>query len=331
MQETIHREKQIERKKEEIERYQNPLFNNLSNKEFNQENFFLYKKDINDLLLFLLWEIKYLETHINKETIENKTQIEKRLTLSLKKQELLSEYCQCIKEQKNMPIPYQYLWTIAHNSQSIFSNIQNFIIIYHETTQEKKENIMKSIKKIIDVSKESIEDKINKLNTLEFAKNWFYIKKDFSPYKETEKTINNNKGEIQNKEIKINNMIANDLNIKSYKDIFWEVIENLINNAIKFTPKWWDIEIGIEYEDEKNIRFFVKDSWIGIPTDSKIFSQWYTTPSIEGKKWTGLGLTQSKIFIEISWGTLSYKQNIPQGTQFTFLLKKDNKEKDLQK
>lgn len=315
---------------EQKNEYPNPLLNILSNKELTQENFFLYKKDIKGILEFLLWEVKYLWKNLNTENIKDELRTKEIFSLPYKKQELLWEYCYLLKQDKNIAAPYQYLWSIAHNSRSIISNIQSLINDHNETIEEKQEKKLNGIKEIIQSSIKSIEDKLKKINALEFTENWFYIKKDFSPYKRIETTINNNIGDIQNKNIQINNNLPKDLNIKSYKDIFEEVIENLISNAIKFTPKWWNIEIWIENENENEINFFVKDSWIGIVKDSEIFSQWYTTPSIEGKEWTGLGLTHSKLFLEISWGYLSYKKNTPQWTIFTFSLKKDNPEKHLQ-
>jgi len=77
--------------------YPNPLLNILSNKELTQENFFLYKKDIKEILEFLLWEVKYLWKNLNTENIKDELRIKNFFSLPYKKQELLWEYCYLLK------------------------------------------------------------------------------------------------------------------------------------------------------------------------------------------------------------------------------------------
>ena len=48
------------------------------------------------------------------------------------------------------------------------------------------------------------------------------------------------------------------------KDMFKTVYRNLISNAIKYTNEGGTISIGCGKEDEKFVKFFVKDNGVGI-------------------------------------------------------------------
>jgi hypothetical protein len=60
------------------------------------------------------------------------------------------------------------------------------------------------------------------------------------------------------------------------------------------------------------------------------FIHGYTTPSIDGNIWTGIWLSQSRLFIDAAWWYIQYEKNIPEWSTFTFLLKKSVQENDLQ-
>lgn len=102
-----------------------------------------------------------------------------------------------------------------------------------------------------------------------------------------------------------------------------QVLYNLIDNAIKFSHNDSSIYVITEEKNEK-ICVSVKDSGIGIPTDSllKIWDRFYKTDASRGKdkKGVGLGLSITKEIIQ------SHKENITVtstegvGTTFSFTL-----------
>lgn len=81
----------------------------------------------------------------------------------------------------------------------------------------------------------TIKKYIKKINDIDFVQSSLYTHKVFSPYQTSHKTyekyINNTKG------IVIKNTIPKETIIDSYEEIFEIVLDDLINNAIKFTPK----------------------------------------------------------------------------------------------
>jgi signal transduction histidine kinase/CheY-like chemotaxis protein len=108
-----------------------------------------------------------------------------------------------------------------------------------------------------------------------------------------------------------------------------QIIANLINNAIKFTPDGGDIEISIQETSETKesaiVKFSVKDSGIGITAKekSKIFEAFSQADISTSRKYggTGLGLTIASQFIEKMGGELDIESSIGEGSLFFFSIK----------
>jgi signal transduction histidine kinase len=101
------------------------------------------------------------------------------------------------------------------------------------------------------------------------------------------------------------------------------VIDNLISNALKFSPPEQPIVIGlIDYSTHLCIT--VLDQGIGIPSNLQqyIFSQFSIAgrKGLKGEKSLGLGLHISKKIIEQHKGQLTFESREGKGTTFTILL-----------
>lgn len=102
-----------------------------------------------------------------------------------------------------------------------------------------------------------------------------------------------------------------------------QVIINLVDNAIKYTPTGSIIKI-IAYKKDDMIYIEVCDSGEGIPDSEKsnIFEKFYTLNNglVDSKKSIGLGLSLCKSIVEAHEGTISVTDNKPQGSVFIFTL-----------
>jgi signal transduction histidine kinase len=112
-----------------------------------------------------------------------------------------------------------------------------------------------------------------------------------------------------------------------------QVFENLISNAIKFSPLGKNIAISL-YEKDDNIITEVKDEGPGISNDDmkklfKRFSRLSTKPTA-GEKSTGLGLSIVKKFVHAMNGHVWCESEVNKGTSFLVAFKKA-KEKSYQK
>lgn len=94
------------------------------------------------------------------------------------------------------------------------------------------------------------------------------------------------------------------------------IISNLIDNAIKYTPRHKSITISL-YK-EKNIHFVVRDEGIGIPKEklSKITDRFYRIDSSRSKKTKGFGLGLSivKKSVELHNGKMHIDSLLGHGT-----------------
>ena len=102
-----------------------------------------------------------------------------------------------------------------------------------------------------------------------------------------------------------------------------QVLINLVDNAIKYTPKGSVIEIGCRQEG-KQVVVTVADNGPGIPDEQKerIFDMFYCGSHrvADSRRSMGLGLALCKTIVTAHGGTIVVSDNQPQGAVFTFTL-----------
>jgi signal transduction histidine kinase len=113
-----------------------------------------------------------------------------------------------------------------------------------------------------------------------------------------------------------------DINLNGDKNRLRQVLINLIGNAIKFTESG-EIRVSMKVTPEQNVLIQVKDSGKGIPPAEMetLFDPYHR--GVSGSTSTqglGLGLTLSKIFIELHHGKIWADSQSGQGTTVSFTL-----------
>ncbi|MBK9013543.1 MAG: response regulator [Saprospiraceae bacterium] len=110
------------------------------------------------------------------------------------------------------------------------------------------------------------------------------------------------------------------------------VMNNLISNALKFTPEGGRVVVEIQNPSlrdlnghpNSNVRVTVTDTGIGIPAEAqdKIFDRFYQVDSSHTRagEGTGIGLSLSKELAELMGGGISAKSEVGKGSTFTFWL-----------
>ena len=100
---------------------------------------------------------------------------------------------------------------------------------------------------------------------------------------------------------------------------FQQVVNNLISNAIKFTPDGGRIELSVA-EHPDHVRLRVADDGIGIPAAHlpELFERFTPArrPGLRGEKTTGLGLSIVKTIVELHQGRIWVESEEGQGTTF---------------
>ena len=108
-----------------------------------------------------------------------------------------------------------------------------------------------------------------------------------------------------------------------------QVVYNLVDNAVKFTPEGGYIEVGTKADVEKVI-VKIKNSGKGIPSEEigKIFERFYKIDKSRSYdvKGAGLGLYLVKTIIELHRGQIFASSIEGEYTEFVFTLPVVNNE-----
>ena len=118
--------------------------------------------------------------------------------------------------------------------------------------------------------------------------------------------------------------------IESNADLIIQVISNLLDNAIKYSPEGSTVKMQME-ELETNVRISVIDTGIGIPEQEqqRIFERFYRVDKARSRKTggSGLGLAIAKHLLEKLDGSITVVSKPGEGSTFSIYLPKKHKYK----
>ena len=128
----------------------------------------------------------------------------------------------------------------------------------------------------------------------------------------------------EKKNLEIETDIAEDVRIKSDPELLSLVWNNLISNAVKFTPEGGTIGVVLN-ADEKNVIVSVRDTGCGIDaeTGKHIFEKFYQGDTSHATQGNGLGLALVKRVVDILQGEISVQSTPGQGSTFTVRIRRN--------
>ena len=114
------------------------------------------------------------------------------------------------------------------------------------------------------------------------------------------------------------------LTVQADHDRLWEAIDNLVNNAIKYTPAGGGIDVSVA-SDDSEATVAVRDTGLGLsPEDiSRLFGRFarLSAKPTGGETSTGLGLSIVKKIVDLHGGRITADSGGPnKGTVFTVVL-----------
>jgi PAS domain S-box-containing protein len=234
------------------------------------------------------------------------------------------------KAEESNRLITNFLHNISHEIRTPMNGILGFsnLLNKNNLTDENKNNYIQIIKSstnrllsvitnILDISK--IESNQMML-TFENINIKLFIEKLFIEQKES-------KLKAANPEIELRIALPEDMNkytIKTDYFKFKQIWENLISNALKFTDKGY-VEIGcniIDKNQNKEIEFYVKDTGVGISENDKviIFDRFRQADNEKFKEGIGLGLSLTKVLVELLDGRIWLESRPDIGSTFYFTL-----------
>ena len=99
-----------------------------------------------------------------------------------------------------------------------------------------------------------------------------------------------------------------------------QVFQNLIDNAVKFTPQEGTVTVEVKQDSQERVLVIVSDTGPGIPAQyaSSLFDPFFQAPqdSVHRRKGLGIGLSIVKNFVDLHGGTVRVESEPGQGTSF---------------
>jgi len=186
-----------------------------------------------------------------------------------------------------------------------FEKPKEFNLIYNNSKR-----LLRMINQLLDfrrVESRNFKLKASKTNLESFVS---VIFSDFTSEAQKKEIDFNFSSELKEKEVFID------------RDLFDNVLFNLISNAFKFTPLKGQVKVSLK-ENSKNIFISVKDSGIGIPDNEKekIFNQFYQGSNNKQSS-SGIGLYLTKEYIKLHGGSIKVISRKNEGAEFIIRLPK---------
>lgn len=146
----------------------------------------------------------------------------------------------------------------------------------------------------------------------------------FDIYKVTRNIVISQEKRLSEKEIDITGLDDGEITVTADYDLIYQVIFNLVDNAIKFANNGGKIDFSIN-QDVTGTVFSIKNTGSYIPKEELgyIFDRFYKSDKSRSvnKNGTGLGLFISKTIIEIHGGKISADSREGEYTEFKFQIK----------
>jgi signal transduction histidine kinase len=107
------------------------------------------------------------------------------------------------------------------------------------------------------------------------------------------------------------------------RDRLIQIVTNLVQNAVKFTPEGGSITVTVRQENQTLAGVSVRDTGPGIPPEflDQIFDPFFRVKQVgSGVKGLGLGLSIVRRLVELQGGTIAARSELGQGAELYFTI-----------
>jgi signal transduction histidine kinase len=212
---------------------------------------------------------------------------------------------------------------ISHDLRTPISSIQG----YAETLILKKKTIGKEEEEkylgVIYKNCENLQDLVTNLFELsKLQSNQVMLNKEpFSIGELVHDVANKYRILSKKKGVSINTIVSKDIPVVEADVVLIDrVLQNLIDNAIRFCKEGDTINIELKSESASEVKITISDTGAGIPHDHlpHIFERYFKKDERGGS--SGLGLAIVKRIIDLHESTIEVKSTVGKGTSFQFSL-----------
>ena len=247
--------------------------------------------------------------------------ITKDITARKRNESLIREQNERLKELDRMKS--EFISTAAHELRTPLTSILGFseILLERKLDKERQNRFLK----VINEEAAGLTGLINDLldvSRIESGHGFKIKKAPFELGKIILKNVDFLKSQTDKHDFEVN--IPGDLaRIEADKDKIDQVVENLISNAVKFSPQGGKITVSVE-QAEGEVKISVVDNGTGIPKEDlpRVFERFYRVEnaSTHGMGGAGLGLAIAKYIVKSHGGKIWAESEVGKGSTLSFTL-----------
>lgn len=260
---------------------------------------------------------------VNEESIEKNKVIDEKNKLLIEQNQQLTK----LNETKD-----KFFSVISHDLRGPFNALLGYLDLlnteFGSISEEEKIIMLKAVHK----------SSTNTYNLLVNLLDWARTQRglivnestELDMYEITDSSIDIVKQRADNKSQQLVNEIPSKIFVKADLNLISSVMLNLLNNAIKFSPRGGVIRISCETKNEF-VTVHIHDQGIGIPKDQQmnLFDIGNATlrQGTENELGTGMGLVLVREFIQLMGGDIWVNSEEGKGSVFSFTLPLNQTEK----
>ncbi len=270
---------------------------------------------------------KYIIIRKNEEAVDSEQlgfQMAREQKLAYEKLEKAERKLKTLLEYKD-----KFVSIVSHDLRSPVSAVLGItdMLIRDETELSKLSDFYRDL--ILNIRDEMLRlldynDKLYHWSNLELG-NFETVKKETSLLSLIETAERTSKAKFNEKNINFSSNLKEDIYILVDQTLFSQVFNNLISNAVKFTPEKGNISIDV-FDRKDDLQIKVTDNGVGMESEKAkdIFSGFArnTTLGTKGEKGTGLGLGIVKKIADAHEFMLDVESDPGNGTSFIITIPK---------
>jgi len=219
----------------------------------------------------------------------------------------------------------QFLSVLSHDLRNPFTALLIASGRLNDDTESLSPGQIKQLSQIVHRTSNRLLDQLNEV--IEWAKKQSK-KANFTPEKVRlamgiEESLELLRPNAAQKGIKLQNKTPKNILVKADPLMLRSIVQNLVTNAIKYTPQGGSVIVNAELDDDM-VCVFVEDSGVGMTEEmkEKLFNE-YNAPSLSGtnnERGSGLGLLLVNDFVVQHGGTIDVESAVGKGTTFKFTI-----------
>lgn len=222
-------------------------------------------------------------------------------------------------EHKSQQQQQNFLLSVTHELKSPLASVKLYIqtILKRELDREQQKSFLSNSLKDIERLDDLVENVL--LATKLGNRNFNLPKEDFDFTGVVTDVVDRLQKNACSTQV-IKTELDEHISIHADKFAITNVVNNLIENAIKYSPPCANVVVKLKEQEDNKLLFSVADHGNGIPEEEKknIFNKFYRVgdESTRKTKGTGLGLYIVKTVLQKHNASIKVKDNTPSGSIF---------------